>query len=100
MQSQRLAHALLGLAALAALGNAAAGALREQVERTAQQNFAEYLDALRIPNVPAEPADIQRNADFLSRAFERRGFDVRLVTNPAGRPVVLAQLAARRGLPT
>lgn len=100
MQSQRLGHTLLGLAALAALGNAAAGQLREQVERTAQQNFAEYLDALRIPNVPAEAADIQRNADFLSRAFERRGFDVRLVTNLAGRPVVLAELAPRRGLPT
>jgi acetylornithine deacetylase/succinyl-diaminopimelate desuccinylase-like protein len=100
MQSQRLAHTLLGFAALAALGNAEAGELREQVERAAQQNFAEYLDALRIPNAPAEPADIQRNADFLARAFERRGFEVRLVTNPAGRPVVLAERAPRRGLPT
>ena len=88
MSSQRLPHALLTLALLAAIGDAAAGALREQVERAAQQNFAEYLDALRIPNVPAQASDIQRNADFMSRAFERRGFDVRLVTNaaePAGR---------------
>ena len=100
MHSQRLAHTLLGLAAVAALGNAAAGELRERVERTAQQNFDEYLDALRIPNVPAQPADIQRNADFLSRAFERRGFAVRLVTNPAARPVVLAELAPRAELPT
>ncbi len=43
---------------------------------------------------PHEPADIQRNATFLSRAFERRGFDVRLVTNPASRPAVFAELAA------
>ncbi len=100
MSSQRFPHALLALALLAAIGDAAAGALREQVERAAQQNFAEYLDALRIPNVPAQAADIQRNADFMSRAFERRGFDVRLVTNPAGRPVVLAELASRPGLPT
>jgi acetylornithine deacetylase/succinyl-diaminopimelate desuccinylase-like protein len=100
MLSQRLAHALFWSAALVALGDAAAGELREQVERAAQQNFAEYLDALRIPNVPAQPADIQRNAEFLSRAFERRGFDVRLVTNPAGKPVVLAELAPRPGLPT
>ena len=100
MSSQRRAHALIGLAAVAALGNAAAGALHEQVERAAQQNFPEYLDALRIPNVPAKPADIQRNADFLSRSFERRGFDVRLVTNPAGRPVVLAERASRPGMPT
>jgi hypothetical protein len=98
--SQRLAHTLFCSAALVALGNAAAGELREQVERAAQQNFAEYLDALRIPNVPAQPADLQRNAELLSRAFERRGFDVRLVTNPAGKPVVLAELAPRPGLPT
>jgi len=100
MSSQRLPHVLLTLALLAANGDAAAGALREQVERAAQQNFAEYLDALRIPNVPAQASDIQRNADFMSRAFERRGFAVRLVTNAANRPVVLAELAPRPGLPT
>ncbi len=100
MALQRVAHMLMGFAALTALGSAAGGELHEQIERAAQQNFAEYLDALRIPNVPAKPADIQRNADFLTRAFERRGFDVRLVTNPAGRPVALAELAPRQGLPT
>src|SRR5262245_31572025 len=98
--SPRITHTLIGLTALAALGNAAAGELREQVEIAVQRNFAEYLDLVRIPNVPARPADIQRNAEFLSRAFERRGFAVRLVTNPAGRPVVLAELALRPGLPT
>ena len=82
MSLPRIAHVLIGLAAaLAVVGDAGAGALREQVERAAQQNFAEYLDALRIPNLPARPADIQRNAEFLSRAFERRGLAVRLVTN-------------------
>src|SRR5689334_2853275 len=98
MLSRRVANVLVGMAALAAVSDAAAGALREQIERTAQQNFAEYLDLLRIPNVPARPADIQRNAEFLSRAFERRGFNVRLVTNAAGRPVVLAERAPRPGL--
>jgi acetylornithine deacetylase/succinyl-diaminopimelate desuccinylase-like protein len=96
----RIAHLVLALAALALVGRAGAGSLREQVERAVQQNIPEYLDALRIPNVPAEPRDIQRNAEFLSRAFERRGFDVKLVTNAAGRPVVLAELAPRPGLPT
>lgn len=100
MSSPRIAHVLIGLSAFAAVGDAAAGTLREQVERAAQANFAEYLDALRIPNVPARPADIQRNAEFLSRSFERRGFAARLVTNEAGRPVVLAELAPRPGLPT
>jgi hypothetical protein len=100
MSSPRLAHVLIGLAAIAMGGDATAGAFREQIERAAQMNFAEYLDALRIPNVPARPADIQRNAEFFSRAFERRGLAVRLVTNEAGRPVVLAELAPRPGLPT
>ena len=53
MTSQSLARALLALTLLAAIRDAAAGELREQVKRAAQQNFAEYLDALRIPNVPA-----------------------------------------------
>ena len=101
MSLPRIAHVLIGLTAtLAVLGNAGAGTLREQVEGAAQKNFAEYLEALRIPNLPARPPDIQRNAEFLSRAFERRGFAVRLVTNEAGRPVVLAELAPRPGLPT
>ena len=100
MLAQRLAYTVVGLVALAAFGTAAAGELRERVEHAAQQNFAEYLDALRIPNLPVEPANIQRNAEFFSRAFERRGFETRLVTNPAGRPVVLAELAPRPGLPT
>jgi acetylornithine deacetylase/succinyl-diaminopimelate desuccinylase-like protein len=97
---QRLASTLLGFVALAAFGHAAAGELREEVERAAQNNFGEYLDALRIPNVPANPADIQRNAEFFSRSFERRGFAVRFVTNPAGRPVLLAEAPLRAALPT
>ena len=100
MSSLRVAYVLVGVAALAAVSDATAGALREQVEHAAQQNFADYLEALRIPNIPAKPADIQRNAEFLSRAFERRGLAVRLVTNEAGRPVVLAEGSLRPGLPT
>jgi acetylornithine deacetylase/succinyl-diaminopimelate desuccinylase-like protein len=100
MSPRTLARTLLALAALAATGHAAAGELRSRVERAAQRNFAEYLEALAIPNVAADPADIQRNAEFFSRAFERRGFDVQLVTNAANRPVVLAELPPRRGLPT
>ena len=96
----RAVSTVIALAALVALDDAAGGVLHEQVERAAQRNFAEYLDALRIPNVPDQPSDIRRNADFLSRAFEQRGFRVRLVTNPANRPVVLAEFPARPGLPT
>ena len=99
-RTRRLAHTGVALAALIALGDAAAGALHAQVERAAQHNFPEYFDALGIPNVATQAADIQRNAGFFVRAFERRGFKARLVTNPAGRPVVLAEVIAQPGRPT
>ena len=95
-----LPRTAIALAALVALPLATGGVLHERAERAAQRNFAEFLDALRIPNVAAQPSDIRRNADFLQRAFERRNFDVRLVTNSANRPVVLAKATARPGLPT
>jgi acetylornithine deacetylase/succinyl-diaminopimelate desuccinylase-like protein len=85
----------------AVLGAAHAGDLRRDAEAAAQVNFAEYFDLLRLRNVPDVPADMARNAEFLERAFERRGFRTRLVDNPAGRPGVIAELDAReRGGPT
>ena len=101
--ARRLARAaalITALTALAAPGGAGAGSLHDQAERAAQRNFGEYLELLRIPNVASRPADIQRNAAFLARAFERRGLGARLVHNAAGRPVVLAETRARPQLPT
>jgi acetylornithine deacetylase/succinyl-diaminopimelate desuccinylase-like protein len=69
-----------------------AGPLAQEVTQGLQKNLPEFLELLAIPNVADEPADIQRNAQFLVEAFRRRGFDVGLVDNPARRPAVLAQL--------
>jgi hypothetical protein len=92
---------MLALLALLLVGHAQAGALRNQIEDAARRNFAEYLELLRHRNVANVPADIERNAQFLQAAFERRGLRARLVPNAAGRPVVLAELAgAAPGLPT
>ncbi len=41
------------------------------------------------------PADIQRNAAFLKNAFDQRGFETVLLTDPANRPLVYAHLASR-----
>jgi acetylornithine deacetylase/succinyl-diaminopimelate desuccinylase-like protein len=68
-----------------------AGTMLEDVARTSQQNFQEFLDLLALANVAAVPADIQRNAAFLQRAFEKRGFKAQLIDNSAARPAVLAQ---------
>jgi len=84
-----------------AVGASYAGELRDDVEAAARANFSEYLDLLRLRNVPDEPADMVRNADFLERAFARRGFRTRLVDNSAGRPAVIAELDGRDpGAPT
>ena len=65
----------------------------EQVAKASQRNFAEYLDLLSIPDVADNAVDIQHNAAFLARAFEKRGFAIRLLSNPANRPLVFAKLA-------
>ena len=67
-----LDRATLAALVLLFVGGARAGALREPIEDAARRNFAEYLELLRYRNVADVPADIQRNAEFLRQAFERR----------------------------
>jgi acetylornithine deacetylase/succinyl-diaminopimelate desuccinylase-like protein len=78
----------------------AAGAAQAQSESAtitaAQKNFPEFLELLSIPNVAAEPADMQRNAAFLAESFRKRGFDVRLLDNAARRPLVFASFGKPR----
>lgn len=66
------------------------------ITAAAQKNFAEYLDLLRLPNIPAEPADMRRNAAFLEQSFRKRNFKTQLLDNPAGRPMILAELSGAR----
>jgi acetylornithine deacetylase/succinyl-diaminopimelate desuccinylase-like protein len=67
------------------------GALMDDVAAQSQRNFPEFLQLLAIDNIPAIPADIERNAAFLEQAFAKRGFAVRQLSNPAARPAVFAQ---------
>lgn len=82
------------LALALAAGNTAP--VVDDYERAAQVNLPEYLELLAIPNVADQPADIRRNAVFLEAAFKRRGFEVRQLDNPAGRPLVFAELRSAR----
>jgi acetylornithine deacetylase/succinyl-diaminopimelate desuccinylase-like protein len=94
-------RACVSLLSLLLSAAACAGELRSEIEQAARGVFPEYLELLRLPNVAASPADIQRNAVFLRTAFERRGFRVRFVDTAGGRPVVLAEEAEPApGLPT
>jgi acetylornithine deacetylase/succinyl-diaminopimelate desuccinylase-like protein len=82
---------VFGLVLLAARPGIAA---EDAVTVAARRNFAEYLELLAIPNVPDKPDDMRRNAAFLEKAFQKRGFSTQLLDNPAGRPLVLARSAA------
>ncbi len=58
--------------------------------RLAQATMREYLDLLSIPNDATVPADIQKNTDWLERAFQKRGFITRQLANN-GKPMLYAE---------
>ncbi|HEX7248767.1 MAG TPA: M20/M25/M40 family metallo-hydrolase [Burkholderiales bacterium] len=59
-------------------------------QKLAQGTFAEYLELLAIPNDAVNAADIQKNADYLEKAFRKRGFETRQLENQ-GRPMLFAE---------
>lgn len=61
-----------------------------QVLQAAQRSFAEYFQLLALPNDAVNAADIRRNADWLTAAFNRRGFQTQQLENQ-GRPLLFAQ---------
>ena len=89
--------ALLALLALPGRAAAAAPDLAAPATavRAAQGSFAEYLAFLSLPSDSIVAADIQRNADFLERAFAKRGFAARQLAND-GKPLVYAEFARAR----
>src|SRR5947208_16253668 len=82
---------IAGMALLLALPGADT---EDAITGAARKNFGEYLELLAIPNVPDKPDDMRRNAAFLEKAFQKRGFSTQLLDDPAGRPLVFAQSAA------
>ncbi len=61
-----------------------------QLQAAARASFPEFFELLALPNDAIEPADIRRNADWLQRAFERRGFSARQLPND-GKPMLFAE---------
>lgn len=84
--------ALLGAAFLSFAQAAVAGSLAGQITAASQKNVSEYLELLSIENVADQPANIQRNAQFLEQIFRKRGFQTHLLNNAAQRPLLLAEL--------
>lgn len=57
-------------------------AAREYKADHAHQILTNYFELLRIPNVASDIENIEKNADFLTAAFEKRGASMELLTLP------------------
>lgn len=62
--------------------------------KLAQGTFREYLELLSLPNDAVVPADIQKNVEWLERAFRKRGFTTRQLAN-SGKPMLYAEWPAK-----
>ena len=62
----------------------------QAAQKLAQATFGEYLELLALPNDAINPPDIQKNVDFLERAFKKRGFVTRQLENK-GKPMLFAE---------
>jgi acetylornithine deacetylase/succinyl-diaminopimelate desuccinylase-like protein len=63
---------------------------QQAAQKLAQGTFREYLELLSLPNDAINPPDIQRNVDFLERAFQKRGFTTHRLENK-GKPMLVAE---------
>ena len=59
-------------------------------QKLAQASFGEYLELLALPNDAINPPDIQKNVDFLERAFKKRGFVTKQLANNS-KPMLFAE---------
>ncbi|AMY09219.1 succinyl-diaminopimelate desuccinylase [Luteitalea pratensis] len=59
-------------------------------QKLAQASFGEYLQLLALPNDAINPPDIQKNIDFLERAFTQRGFVTKQLANKS-KPMLFAE---------
>nr|WP_308302977.1 M20/M25/M40 family metallo-hydrolase [Cupriavidus pauculus] len=87
--------------ALACLGVANAATLdRSQLEQSANRaaaaSYREWVELLAIPNDATVPADIEKNVDWLVKAFARRGFQARALAN-GDKPMMYAEYTAPAG---
>lgn len=66
----------------------------QAAQKLAQGTFGEYLELLALPNDAINPPDIQKNIEFLERAFQKRGFVTKQLENK-GKPMLFAEWPKR-----
>jgi acetylornithine deacetylase/succinyl-diaminopimelate desuccinylase-like protein len=62
---------------------------RQQHERAIVD---EFVTLLAIPNIAADRANIQRNAETIAAMMRKRGIDAKLATTPGANPVVFGEI--------
>jgi acetylornithine deacetylase/succinyl-diaminopimelate desuccinylase-like protein len=80
------------LLALALATAAPAQDIRAYVDAHQKQILAEFTQLLSIPNVASDRPNIQRNADFIIKAFAKRGITARLLEVPNAPPAIYAEI--------
>ena len=77
---------------LQAQSNPAALAARQYRQQHERAIVDEFIDLLSIPDIAADRANIERNAQFIAKMMEKRGFTPRLVGVPGSNPVVFSEI--------
>ena len=72
--------------------NPAAKAARDWRQQHERAIVDEFVELLRIPNIAADKANIQRNAERIAAMLEQRGVPTRLLSVPGGNPVVYGEI--------
>ncbi len=95
-----LSVGLLGLTMLSfaqaqtnpAASNQAAMIARQYRQQHERAIVDEYVTFLSIPDIAADHANIQRNADLIAKMLEKRGVTPKLVSVPGSNPVVFGEI--------
>ena len=72
--------------------NPAAQAARQWRQQHERAIMDEFVSLLAIPNIAADRANIQRNAETIAGMMQKRGIAARLVSVPGGNPVVFGEI--------
>src|SRR5258705_13369620 len=72
--------------------NAAALAARQWREQHERAIVEEFVSLLAIPNIAADRANMQRNAETIAKMMEKRGIAAKLIAAPGANPVVFGEL--------
>jgi len=87
-----IAFASLMPAQTAAPTNPAAQAARQWRQQHERAIMDEFVALLAIPNIAADHANIQRNAEAIAQMMEKRGIAAKLVSVPGGNPIVFGEI--------